>query len=139
MVTQNTQLQLAKPIVFFDGSCPLCQKEIRHYRKLDADNALIWVDITETPDALEEFGISFQSAMERLHCINSQKEPVTGAYAFVLIWEHLPYYRHMSSIISTLRITGALHWVYAKFAIWRFRRRCQDGVCITVNSEENKL
>lgn len=45
------------PVVFFDGGCPLCVREISHYKRLDRDGAVSWVDLEGEGDdfsALED-------------------------------------------------------------------------------------
>jgi hypothetical protein len=44
MATENTRVPLAagvdvryKSVVFFDGGCPMCRREIDHYRRNDQD------------------------------------------------------------------------------------------------------
>ncbi|CRI64811.1 hypothetical protein THIOKS12130002 [Thiocapsa sp. KS1] len=33
---------------YFDGGCPLCSKEIAHYRRIDKAGAIHWVDLRMT-------------------------------------------------------------------------------------------
>lgn len=34
-----------RPVAFYDGGCGLCRREIAHYRAIDRDNRIEWVDI----------------------------------------------------------------------------------------------
>jgi len=34
------------PMIFFDGECPPCRREIAHYRRLQGAELIEWVDIT---------------------------------------------------------------------------------------------
>ena len=56
-----------RPVVFYDGGCPLCRREIAHYRRLRGAADLRWVDVVGEPDNLEKFGLSVEAAMQELH------------------------------------------------------------------------
>ena len=43
-----------RPVVFYDGDCPLCRREIAHYRRMDSANKLHWVDAVNEPEILAE-------------------------------------------------------------------------------------
>ena len=47
-----------RPIMFYDGECPLCRREVAHYRRLDRERRIDWSDITREPERLEKYGIS---------------------------------------------------------------------------------
>ncbi len=115
-------------IVFYDGSCPLCSKEIRHYRKLKALQPVHWSDISQNRTLLKPFSINHDDAMRVLHVIDPKGNTVRGAAAFVCIWKALPGYRHLARTITALRLTAILDWGYHRFAGWRYKRRCQ-GQC----------
>ncbi|WP_415888953.1 thiol-disulfide oxidoreductase DCC family protein [Neptuniibacter sp. SY11_33] len=116
----------AKPIVFFDGGCPLCKKEIRHYQRVDTDNSIEWVDIYLNPERLSNHKIELNAAMERLHSINSDGEINTGVASFLLIWENLPRYKKIARLLRALKLEPLLEFIYTRFAAWRFKKRCND-------------
>ena len=45
-------------IVFYDGKCGLCSKEINYYRKIAPNDIFDWQDITKSADELKKEGIS---------------------------------------------------------------------------------
>ncbi len=51
--------------VFFDGSCPLCRREIALYQGLPSKQFIRWVDVS-TPTALPS-GLTCELAMRRFH------------------------------------------------------------------------
>jgi len=118
-----------KPIMFFDGGCPLCSREVAHYRRLDRERRIRWVDITREPAALEAHGIAYQDAMERLHVRDKDGRMLVGMPAFVALWRQLPGYRVLASVVTRLRLVGLLDRVYSAFAAWRYRRRCDGDLC----------
>lgn len=121
-------------VAYYDGGCPLCSKEIAHYRRIDRQQRVQWVDIMGDAEALERVGLDQATAMRRLHARDPEGHLVSGVPAFVAIWRRLPGYRHLATLVETLRLTGPLDWAYARFADWRFRRRCPDGACAVAPS-----
>ncbi len=115
--------------MFFDGGCPLCRREVAHYRRLDRGDRVCWVDISREPRALENQGIDRSDAMRRLHVINERGRVVSGMPAFVAVWRQLPVYRHLAWFVERLGLVPTLERLYVNFASWRYRRRCADGTC----------
>ena len=118
-----------RPAVFFDGGCPLCMREIAHYRRLDRDGQIEWVDITRRPEQLAAHGLSLYTAMARFHVLDSRGVWQTGAWGFNEMWSHLPYYRWLARLLSALRLISLLDKAYAGFARWRLRSRCGADGC----------
>ncbi len=118
---------MPKPKVFFDGNCPLCRKEIRHYQRLDKTHQLEWLDLHRSELALQTHHISQRQAMQLLHVIDQQNVPRTGISAFIIIWENLPGYRHLATTVRRLRLEPLMQSLYLRFARWRFARRCDDN------------
>ena len=118
-----------KTTMFFDGGRPLCSREVAHYRRLDRGGRIHWVDITDQPEALSEYGIAHGTAMERLHALDEDGQVVSGVPAFVAIWRQLPVYRHFARVVEGLGLVPVLDWLYTRFASWRLKRRCRDGAC----------
>ncbi|MBK1643252.1 thiol-disulfide oxidoreductase [Thiocapsa imhoffii] len=116
-------------VAYFDGGCPLCSKEIAHYRRLDRQSAIHWVDILNDGGELAAVGIEPSTAMRRIHAREADGTILTGVPAFVAIWRRLPGYRHAAALVTGLRLVGPLDWAYGHFARWRFERRCAEGAC----------
>jgi len=119
--------QQPRLVVLFDGGCPLCRREIAHYRRLDRGARVRWVDITAPATPPEAFGIALGEALSLFHVRDEAGRWQIGAYGFVSLWEALPYYRHAGRLIRRLRLTGILDRAYRRFARWRFSRRCDEG------------
>ena len=81
-----------KSTVYFDGSCPLCQAEVGHYRNEDHAGVLCFVDVSD-PDALLPDGLTRRQAMERFHVRAGNGALLSGAAAFVEVWALLPRWR----------------------------------------------
>ena len=106
--------ELSKSTVYFDGSCPLCQAEIRYYRRKDQGGSLCFVDISETGAVTPE-GITQQRAMKRFHVRASDGRVLSGAAAFVEVWTHLPKWRWAARAASLPGALAALELGYRMF------------------------
>ena len=122
---------ITKPTLYFDGGCPLCRREIAHYRRLDRAGRVRWLDLHQAGDELRAVGLDTEAAMRRIHLRASDGRLISGVPAFVALWDELPGYRRLAQAVRVLRLSGPLDWGYRHFAHWRFRRRCRDGVCGT--------
>ena len=115
--------------MFYDGSCPLCRREVAHYRRLDQAGRVRWQDIAEDAAELTAHGIGREQAMRRLHALDAEGRLVSGAWAFAAIWRELPGYRWLARLVRTLHLLPLIDFLYRHFARWRYARRCRDGVC----------
>jgi predicted DCC family thiol-disulfide oxidoreductase YuxK len=115
--------------MFYDGACPLCRREVAHYRRLDRRGRVAWVDISRDTAALRRHGIDPGAAMARLHALDEEGRVVTGAAAFAAVWRGLPGYRHLARLVQGLGLIPLLDRLYDRFAAWRLGRRCRDGQC----------
>jgi len=125
----NRDIKMTRLTAYFDGGCPMCSKEIAHYRRIDRRSAIDWVDITNDGGALAAVGIDYPTAMRRIHARDTDGNLLTGVPAFVAIWRRLPGYRHLATLVQGLQLVPLLDWAYGRFADWRLRRRCRDGAC----------
>jgi predicted DCC family thiol-disulfide oxidoreductase YuxK len=115
--------------VFYDGACPLCRREIAHYRRLRGAERLLWIDIARADAPLATYGLSRELAMARLHVRDTAGHWQTGAFGFAELWSHLPGYRWLARTLRLLRLLPLLDRVYASFARWRLRRGCDERTC----------
>ena len=120
-----------RPVVLFDGGCPMCSREIAHYRRVGGAEAVDWVDIATADSLLARYGVSPDTAMARFHVRDPQGRWQTGAWGFVELWSHLSAYRWLARGMRSLRLTGILDFAYTRFACWRLRRRCAETSCAT--------
>jgi len=125
----------SRATVFFDGGCPLCSREIAHYRKLDRNEELQWVDITVETELVKQLGLDHESLMQRFHVRDTRGNMVTGAWGFAEMWAHLPYYRWLSRFLRFTRLLPALDLLYSRFARWRVRKRCEDRCLLPPRGE----
>ena len=117
--------------VFFDGECPMCRREIDHYRHLRGADRLLWVDITREETMLEAHGLRRENAMARFHVRDASGIWHIGAWGFVELWSHLPAYRWLARLVRKLQLVPVMDRIYNRFARWRLKRRCNAESCIT--------
>src|SRR5690554_5732240 len=75
-----------RPILFYDGQCPLCRKEIAHYQRLDRQQRVDWQDLFVPESSPEHYGLDRIQAMRVIHAVDRQGQLQTGVHAFMLIW-----------------------------------------------------
>jgi predicted DCC family thiol-disulfide oxidoreductase YuxK len=109
-------------IVYYDGQCPLCSREIAHYRDRAKGAPVSFVDIS-TPDFdAAGQGVDLGLARQMLH-VRVGEEIRTGIDAAIGMWEAVPGYRWLARLTRLPGIYWLAHVGYRIFA--RFPRlRC---------------
>lgn len=122
-----------KTIMFYDGLCPLCTLEVGHYRKLATQHKsnLDFVDVSQNVGSLEQFNVSLDDVMARLHVLDASGRLHTSFRAFLAIWKELPYWKHLSSFVQLMPFGVTVgEMIYTVWAKNRIRRDiCKDGTC----------
>lgn len=113
----------SRTIVFYDGGCGLCSKEIRHYAHLDRRRQIEWIDFCQDQTLLNALGVTSDQAMRRLHVLDRDGVLRDGVPAFVAIWAELPYYRALSRLVRLFKMVPLLESAYRPFSAWRYKRR----------------
>jgi predicted DCC family thiol-disulfide oxidoreductase YuxK len=111
---------MTKLIVWHDGGCPLCRREIALMRRLDRRGKIDFVDVVQLPEAL--CPIDRATMLARFHA-SENGQLLTGAAAFVAMWRAIP-------LLRPLGLAARLPWLLAKLerlysAFLRFRPRFQ--------------
>jgi ubiquinone biosynthesis monooxygenase Coq7 len=104
--------------VMYDGSCPLCLREIQIYQRLQPQQALQWVDVSTEGAALPP-GTTQTQLMQRFHVVTAQGELLDGARAFVHLWQQLPGWRHLARVCRLPGVLTLMEWTYRLFLRWR--------------------
>lgn len=115
--------------VLFDGGCPLCSREIDHYKKLPSFIPIQWVDITRDDGILSQWAVNPSDAMAEFHVLDDRGQLYKGADGFVVLWQALPYFHWLASICQSLGLLPLMRFCYTHFARWHYKRRCDKGVC----------
>ncbi|MEM8728746.1 MAG: DUF393 domain-containing protein [Pseudomonadota bacterium] len=91
--------------VYFDGACALCSLEIRHYAARADREHLCFVDVSD-PSVSLGADLDRTAAMGRFHLRQPDGTLVSGARAFVALWETLPGWRWLARVV---RLPGVIH------------------------------
>ncbi|PZO26618.1 MAG: DUF393 domain-containing protein, partial [Betaproteobacteria bacterium] len=95
--------------VYFDGSCPMCRREIAVYQNITPDQPIAWVDVSK-PDTPLPQGQPKEQLMARFHTRTAQGELLSGAAAFVHVWAQLPGWR----VLAWLAKVPGMLWLMEK-------------------------
>jgi predicted DCC family thiol-disulfide oxidoreductase YuxK len=117
--------------VYFDGSCPLCRREIALYRRQRGAQRLAWVDVSAGGPLGE--GLACEAAMRRFHVREAQGRLLSGGAAFARLWRALPAWRVLGWAFAWPPMSWALEFAYRLFLSLRpriqgwVRRRWPDA------------
>ena len=117
-------------MVFYDGKCGLCGKEINYYKKIAPPGLFDWQDITESLHDLNEQGISLSAGLKQLHARDHDGRLHVGVDAFILIWKQFRWWRVLATLVALPLIRQIADVTYRIFAHWRFSRleHCQLAI-----------
>ncbi|MEL7452651.1 MAG: DUF393 domain-containing protein [Pseudomonadota bacterium] len=103
-IVAETGISNKKLTVYFDGSCPLCLKEIGFYRRQAGSEHIAWQDVSDPTSGDLPAGLSCEAAMARFHVKRQDGTVIDGGSAFVEIWKQLPAFKWLG-IFGSLRIS----------------------------------
>lgn len=109
--------------VLYDGSCPMCTLEIDQYKLITPKGQINWVDVT-SPGFIPPVGTSTETLMQRFHVIQPNGTLISGAAAFVHVWEKLPGWRRLAAVAKLPGALGVLDFGYENFL--KIRPRLQS-------------
>lgn len=100
-------------IIYYDGSCPLCRREIDLYRRLSSTVRLDWVDVSAGASLGE--GLSCEAAMRRFHVRDKTGQLLSGGAAFSRLWRALPGWRVLGWCFAWAPMSWGLELAYRAF------------------------
>ena len=114
---------MADVLVWFDGACPLCVREIAWMRRLDRRDAIAFVDVSRaaTPDGAS-CPIDRSVLLARFHALEDGRV-VSGAAAFAAMWRAIPLLRPLGLAARNRLVLAGLERLYGLFL--RVRPRLQ--------------
>jgi len=115
--------------VFYDGGCPLCAREIGHYRRRPGAEAIRWIDVSAQDPSAVDARVSRTAALARMHALEGDRLLV-GASVFRAMWARLEGWKWVAAVTSPAPIAALMEAGYRAFLVvrplWR-PRACRDG------------
>ena len=104
-----------KITVFYDGACPLCQREIAFYRRQRGAGTIQWMDVSRETDDHIVPGLTRSQALARFHVRRADGKLVSGVTAFAQLWLALPGFRRWGRLIQARPVIRVLDHCYDLF------------------------
>jgi predicted DCC family thiol-disulfide oxidoreductase YuxK len=119
----SSESQSGACTVYFDGACPLCRREIDHYRRQAQSAPVVWVDVSTCHAAELGADLDRAAALARMHVRRADGQLVSGAAAFAEIWRYLPAYAWLARLAAWPRLLAVMEAGYVGFLrlrrLWR--------------------
>lgn len=116
-MTARTQSPLT---VYYDGACPVCRREIGFYQKRTGQQVSycdVAAEASPAPDLTRE------DALKRFHVRLADGTLVSGAAAFLALWQATPGVSRAARLFSVRPVVAALDVAYGGFLrlrrLWR--------------------
>jgi predicted DCC family thiol-disulfide oxidoreductase YuxK len=120
--------------LFYDGACPLCSREIAHYRHAAREHDDIrFVDVADPAFSAAEYGLDTSRVHFEMH-VKEGERVLVGVDALLAIWRRVPGHRWLLSLARLPLADLLMRMGYALFVRirpWLPRRKadCEAGVC----------
>jgi predicted DCC family thiol-disulfide oxidoreductase YuxK len=109
--------------VYYDGACPLCSREIAHYRQAKGAQRLAFVDAVNCDPAMLGPDLNRETALSAMHVRLADNTMVSGAAAFAALWRQLPGFAWAGRLASLPVLLPILELGYRVFVrlrrLWR--------------------
>ncbi len=98
-------------LVWYDGGCPLCRREIALMRRLDRRGAISFVDVAQDDATCPA---DRAALLARFHA-REDGVVVSGAEAFAAMWRAIPLLRPLGLMARNRWVLGGLERLYGRF------------------------
>jgi predicted DCC family thiol-disulfide oxidoreductase YuxK len=105
--------------VYYDGSCPICSREIGFYRARPGADGFDWVNVAGAGSEVLGPGLSRDAALARMHVRRGDGTLLTGAAAFAEMWRHMPGFRVLGAVLSLRPLLAVAELGYRVFLMVR--------------------
>jgi len=113
-------MAMAKLTIWFDGSCPLCTREIALMKRLDRRGAIDFIDVAAS--GVAECPVDRAELLARFHA-RENGVLLSGAGAFAAMWRAIPLLRPLGLLARIPIVLALLERCYVAFL--RVRPRLQ--------------
>jgi len=107
---------MTKLIVWHDGGCPLCRREIALMRWLDRRGAISFVDVTSAPTSA--CPIDPAEMLARFH-VSEEGRLLSGAAGLAAMWRAIPLLRPLGLAARSPWLLAILERLYLRFLKYR--------------------
>ncbi len=116
-------------IVYYDGDCPVCSREIGFYQRRHGAEAIRWLDVSQVGESALGPDLTRAQALARFHVREADGTLVDGSQAFLRLWQRLPAFAWFGRRLDIPAVTWVLDRGYAGFLFLRrrFLRRPGGG------------
>src|SRR5262245_12314197 len=83
--------------LYYDGLCPLCSREIEHFRRCASGAPVSFVDITDPSFDAAAHGLDLRHALRVMHARQGDRL-LAGLDAFIALWEAIPGYAWLARL-----------------------------------------
>lgn len=110
----------SKTTAFYDGGCPVCRIEVRHYQRIGGD-AVEWVDVCTLDDSALADATDGKSRDELLGAMHVREggQWQIGVAAFPALWAKMPVWKRFTWIFKLPGVTPLAELSYKVFLAWQ--------------------
>lgn len=105
--------------VYYDGSCPLCRREIGFFKRRSGEAAIDWRDVSSGNGAMICADLTRVDALARFHVRLRNGQLVCGARGFAELWSHIPGFRALGGVARMHFAQPLLEVAYRGFLMLR--------------------
>lgn len=99
-------------VVWYDGGCPLCRREIALMRRLDRRGAINFVDVADP--VASDCPIDRGTLLARFHARDGD-HMLSGGAAFAAMWRAIPLLRPLGLAAQNVAMLWLLEKLYSAF------------------------
>lgn len=103
---------MSRLVVWHDGACPLCRREIALMRRLDRRGAIEFVDVAGDGDVA--CPLDRETLLARFHA-REDGRILSGAAAFAAMWRAIPLLRPLGLVARSPVVLAGLEAAYRLF------------------------
>lgn len=103
--------------VYYDGSCPICSREMAMYRQQVGAQTCAWVDASSCDDSALGPGLTRAQALARFNVRHADGRLSEGARGFAALWRALPRFAWAGRLAAFGPLPAMLDSAYAVF-LW---------------------
>ena len=102
--------------VMFDGACPLCRREVGVYQALEPLESVAWLDVSDVSQTSANMSLEDRARyLARFHVRLRGGQVLSGAAAFVALWQTMPGWRWLGRFGTLPGVTPMLEVLYRGF------------------------